>query len=191
VRFEKIYGMPVDVGSGPLTLGLGDLRAETRRRIMVRVKTSGLPVEGSAKIRAILTYDDRVSERAAEHEILVEAAIICDDVEMMSSLRPEVMARVQEAIGLRAIRQATRDYARGDQRGATERLEKERSRLADVVKRFSLPKRAMAPISAEVQDVSFGMERAAPSSAAGRSLRFERSQRDLELERGEAAPGTR
>ncbi|TXD38419.1 VWA domain-containing protein [Lujinxingia vulgaris] len=189
VHFEEVYGMPVDVGAGPLTLGLGDLRAQTSRRVMVRVKTRGIPRDGKAAIRAILTYQDRVAERPVENELLVEASTTGDDVAMVSSLRPEVMVRVQEAIALRAIREATRDYSRGDQKAATERLKRERSRMEDVMSRFSLPKRALAPISDEMQNVSFGMERAAPSSAAGRSLSFERSERDLELERGEAAPG--
>ena len=189
VRFEEVYGMPVDVSTGALSLGLGDLRAQTSRRVMVRVTTRGIPLDGKAAIRAILTYEDRVDERPVETELLVEAATTRDDVAMVSSLRPEVMARVQEAIALRTLREATREYARGDQEGATRRLARERRRMNDAAAKFGLPAEAMDAVADEVQNVQFKMERARPSSAAGRSLSFERSERDLELERGEAAPG--
>ncbi|RAL21528.1 hypothetical protein DL240_11740 [Lujinxingia litoralis] len=189
VHIEEVFGMPADPSAGALTLHLGDLRAETRRRVMLRLKTRGLPLDGQARVRVILNYHDRITDRPVEHGMVATAGTTHDDVEMVASLRPEVMARVQEALATRALSEATEAYARGDQEGATRHLENERRRMRRASADYGLAKEEMAPMAAEVDALKARMGSAAPSSAAGKALRFERSQRDLELKRGEATPG--
>lgn len=168
VQLEELYGYAFKQTGDKVVVELPDVYAGQRRKIMARLSVPA-GTAGQRDVASVqLAYVDAGSGRAAAVTTTARVTVTDDEREVRAGRVDEVLARAEEATISRSLKDAMDDYASGDVRSATVKLEAQIAETAR--KNADLGDDRLNGILGRLKQQLSEAKTAAPSSTRGRSL---------------------
>lgn len=173
VRILDVYGFSRQQDSDQERITLGDLRAQGRRSVLVRLGVSAEDAPYTQQLLKVRAhYMDRLEEGQAEVQLELDVERSGDGAAVTASINREVMTRVEEVLAMSSLQEIVELYEQGQVERAQRYLEEEQRRSQAARRTYGIEESARTRQIDSMRDRVGGAMRAAPRAASpqGRSV---------------------
>ena len=181
VEVAEVYGFNERYRDNNLVIGLSEMSAGLSRNIVLRLNVTARPAEVQEVLDVRVNYRDAVNDRHRYRRHQLQANISESSAQVEEHIRADVMTRVEEVLLARAMDEAMQSYSSGDQSKARSQLDDELEESRQRRARYNYDSDRIQKMDSRMDDMGKTVERAAPSSAAGRQMEMEASEDSFEI----------
>jgi Ca-activated chloride channel homolog len=173
VRIAEVYGYEIRRDGDAVIIPLADVAGGDRRKIVARLEVAATKGGRTGILRPTLSFATPNGETRSADLGWLGVEVTGDQARVEATADREVLAKVEQVEGARAVRDAADAYAKGDRAQAIGIIQKRRAVAEEKAKKYDMKPADLAPVYEQMDALEAGVvatpEGAAPAPAVTKS----------------------